>query len=123
MVSKNFPQTEVIEMSKNYPKQIFVGFLDMAKLTSSQSGLQHTKTFIIDKKSFYLGSANCDWRAYSEVVEIGIFGLNIKNATEDILKIFEMYWYVSYLKQPLPQRWPRKFSPYFGKCAKKNPNV
>ncbi|KAF0988051.1 hypothetical protein HZS_3816 [Henneguya salminicola] len=111
--SKSFPQPEIVEMVKKNPKNILVGYIDMGHLSTEENGIQHTKTFIFDKKSFYLGSANCDWRAYTEVVEIGMFGVNMVTAAQDLLKIYEMYWYTSYLKNSVPIPWPKSYDTIF----------
>lgn len=40
--------------------------LDITKLLGS--GILHTKLWVVDSKHFYLGSANMDWRALTQVI-------------------------------------------------------
>lgn len=42
--------------------------LNFAKLLGA--GVLHTKLWIIDRKHFYLGSANMDWRSLTQVWEV-----------------------------------------------------
>lgn len=65
--SEHFDQSEAENLQKICPEKIVVGFLDIKNLTKSNNGIQHSKIFIFDEKIFYIGSANCDWRSYSEV--------------------------------------------------------
>lgn len=44
--------------------------LNFAKLIGA--GVLHTKLWIIDRKHFYVGSANMDWRALTQVIQIKI---------------------------------------------------
>lgn len=36
-------------------------------LRAITGGIVHTKLWVVDKKHFYLGSANMDWRSLSQV--------------------------------------------------------
>ncbi|KAH8240721.1 hypothetical protein KR026_004318 [Drosophila bipectinata] len=58
------------------------------------SGVLHTKLWIVDDQHFYLGSANMDWRALTQVKEMGVLAQNCPALTEDIKKIFKAYWYL-----------------------------
>lgn len=40
--------------------------LDFKKMLGA--GVLHTKMFLIDKKHFYVGSANMDWRSLTQVL-------------------------------------------------------
>ncbi|EDW80265.1 uncharacterized protein Dwil_GK21113 [Drosophila willistoni] len=55
-------------------------------------GVLHTKLWIVDGQHFYLGSANMDWRALTQVKEMGILGQNCPELAADVSKIFEAYW-------------------------------
>ena len=46
-------------------KAATVKYLDFNKLIGS--GVLHTKFWIVDRKHFYVGSANLDWRALTQV--------------------------------------------------------
>ena len=42
--------------------------LDMKRLIGN--GILHTKMWLVDGKHFYVGSANLDWRSYTQVLQI-----------------------------------------------------
>ena len=45
----------------------------------------------MDNSTFYLGSANMDWRSLTQVKELGIV-VSSECLTLDLLQIFEIYW-------------------------------
>lgn len=53
-------------------------------------GVLHTKFWVIDNKHFYIGSANMDWRSFTQVKELGIFAQNCSCLATDINKIFDV---------------------------------
>lgn len=53
-------------------------------------GVLHTKLWIIDRRHFYLGSANMDWRALTQVKELGVVGYNCSCVAQDLGKIFDV---------------------------------
>lgn len=53
-------------------------------------GVLHTKLWLIDGHAFYLGSANQDWRALTQVKELGIVGRNCSCLVDDFKKIFSV---------------------------------
>lgn len=53
-------------------------------------GVLHTKLWIIDRKHFYLGSANMDWRSLTQVKEMGVVGYNCSCIVDDLGKIFDV---------------------------------
>ncbi|XP_001357497.2 phospholipase D3 [Drosophila pseudoobscura] len=55
-------------------------------------GVLHTKLWIVDEQHFYLGSANMDWRALTQVKEMGILAQNCPQLTRDVALIFKAYW-------------------------------
>jgi phospholipase D3/4 len=70
-----------------------VKFINMTRLLGG--GILHTKFMIVDSSTFYLGSANFDWRAYTHVKEIGVVARNCPALGQDLEKIFTTYWLVS----------------------------
>ncbi len=54
-------------------------------------GVQHAKFFIVDGSSFYLGSANFDWRALSHIHELGI-RLDDANLATSLGAVFDIDW-------------------------------
>ncbi|KAI3384669.1 hypothetical protein SNEBB_009045 [Seison nebaliae] len=78
------------------------------------TGILHTKLWIVDDEHFYVGSANNDWRSLSQVKELGLLAENCKTLTNDINKIFEQYWFLaidtnSTTYPELPQVWNEKY--------------
>ena len=58
-----FPSLDTIYLQKEGLAE--VRSLDMTHLTGG--GILHTKMWLVDGKHFYLGSANLDWRALTQV--------------------------------------------------------
>ena len=63
-------------------KGIEVRTLDVERLIGS--GIIHTKLWIVDGHHIYLGSANMDWRSYTEV--------SAKNSSVYVLN-FSVIWF------------------------------
>ena len=61
--SKEFPSLDTIELQEKKLAQ--VRLLDMTRLVGS--GIIHTKMWLVDGQHFYVGSANQDWRALTQV--------------------------------------------------------
>ncbi|XP_025837185.1 phospholipase D3 isoform X3 [Agrilus planipennis] len=72
-------------------------------------GVLHTKFWIIDRKHFYVGSANMDWRALTQVKELGVVAYNCTCLAEDMGKIFDVYWFLGNSKVKIPTHWPISF--------------
>ena len=69
------------------------------------SGVLHTKFIIADGQSFYLGSANMDWRSFSQVKELGVLVKSCEPLASDLAKIFQVYWHVA-KSHAIPNCWP-----------------
>ncbi|XP_034024753.1 5'-3' exonuclease PLD3 [Thalassophryne amazonica] len=85
--------------------------VNMKELTS---GILHTKFWVVDKKHFFIGSANMDWRALTQVKELGMVVYNCSCLAEDLAKIFEAYWFLGD-SQSIPSPWPSRFSTLYNK--------
>jgi phospholipase D3/4 len=75
-----------------------------------QAGVLHTKFIIADRTNFYVGSANMDWRALTQVKEVGVTVRNCSILANDLLKIFEVYWILGEGDSQLPHHWPQGLS-------------
>ena len=64
--NEEFPSLDTIELQKKRLAE--VRLLDMTHLTGG--GILHTKMWLVDGKHFYVGSANQDWRALTQVFSI-----------------------------------------------------
>ncbi|XP_049848529.1 5'-3' exonuclease PLD3-like [Schistocerca gregaria] len=69
-----------------------VRVLDMKKVMKGIGGILHTKFILVDGKHGYVGSANMDWRALTQIKELGILIENCTVFANDLSKIFELYW-------------------------------
>lgn len=76
-------------------------------------GVLHTKLWIADKKNFYLGSANMDWRSLTQVKELGVLVTDCPCLAKDVLKVFETYWFLGRNDAHIPSRWPDSYSTKF----------
>ena len=61
--NKAFPSLDTAYLSKK--RLADVRSLDIERLVGS--GILHTKMWLVDGKHFYVGSANQDWRALTQV--------------------------------------------------------
>ncbi|KAG7226167.1 hypothetical protein INR49_014262 [Caranx melampygus] len=72
-------------------------------------GVLHTKFWIVDRKHVFIGSANMDWRALTQVKELGVVIYNCSRVAEDLQKIFQSYWVMGVSNSSLPEPWPPKY--------------
>ncbi|CAJ0582454.1 unnamed protein product, partial [Mesorhabditis spiculigera] len=82
---------------------------DMEKLSSNIRpffGIIHTKSWVVDSRHFYVGSANFDWRSLRQVKELGILGLNCPCIAQDVEKIEDTYWDLGLPDAKIPSSWP-----------------
>jgi len=70
-----------------------VSRVNMTRLLGA--GILHSKVMIIDDESFYVGSANFDWRALAHVKETGLTFKHCPRLGADVVKIFKTYKLVS----------------------------
>ena len=61
--SETFPSLDTIELQKKGLAE--VRWLDMERLLGA--GILHTKMWLVDGQHFFVGSANQDWRALTQV--------------------------------------------------------
>lgn len=55
-------------------------------------GKMHSKFLVADRKSFYLGSANLDWRSLNQKMELGVLVEDCDCLGEDMHNIFHVLW-------------------------------
>ncbi|XP_023258487.1 phospholipase D4 [Seriola lalandi dorsalis] len=72
-------------------------------------GVLHTKFWIVDRKHVFIGSANMDWRALTQVKELGVVIYNCSSVAEDLHKIFQSYWVMGESNSSLPRPWPSNY--------------
>ncbi|XP_044281359.1 5'-3' exonuclease PLD3 isoform X1 [Varanus komodoensis] len=81
--------------------------VNLPRLTS---GVLHTKFWIVDQAHVYLGSANMDWRALTQVKELGVAVYNCSCLARDLGKVFEAYWALGLPNATIPSPWPANYS-------------
>ncbi|VDM50343.1 unnamed protein product [Toxocara canis] len=74
------------------------------------SGILHTKAWLVDDKHLYIGSANIDWRALTQVKELGIAVFNCPCLANDASKLFDVYWQMGAPNTQVPSSWPADLS-------------
>ena len=79
------------------------------------AGVLHTKFIIVDGIHFYLGSANMDWRSLTQVKEMGIILRQCQPLATDLLKIFEVYWFLGEESARVPKYWPKQLSTQYNR--------
>ncbi|XP_071354775.1 5'-3' exonuclease PLD4 [Trachinotus anak] len=72
-------------------------------------GVLHSKFWIVDGKHVFIGSANMDWRALTQVKELGVVIYNCSTLANDLHKIFQSYWVMGQSNSSLPRPWPSKY--------------
>ncbi|XP_023146640.2 5'-3' exonuclease PLD4 [Amphiprion ocellaris] len=87
-------------------KGVQVRKVNFGRLTK---GVLHSKFWIVDRKHVFIGSANMDWRALTQVKELGVVVYNCSSLAKDLHKIFQSYWEMGQSNSSLPQPWPAKF--------------
>ncbi|XP_054168605.1 5'-3' exonuclease PLD3-like [Oppia nitens] len=79
------------------------------------AGVLHTKFIIVDQKHVYIGSANMDWRSLTHVKEMGVVLYNCSVLANDLIKIFQVYWYLGTTNATIPKSWPQDWSTNYNK--------
>ncbi|XP_053205808.1 5'-3' exonuclease PLD3-like [Panonychus citri] len=82
--------------------------LDFDRLIGA--GILHTKFIIVDNMSFYLGSANMDWRSLTHVKELGVYIQNCPTLGGDLAKVFDVYWTLGQSNASIPEQWPNNLA-------------
>lgn len=100
--SQSQPDTDVRALV-NASSNIQAEWVNMTQFFGA--GIIHTKFFVVDSASFYVGSANFDWRSLTQVKELGVVVNNCPLLAIDLLKTFEIYWIAGQVKT-LPATWP-----------------
>lgn len=99
--SKNSTDLKVLKQ-----KGVHVRRVNFGRLTG---GVLHTKFWIVDRSHVFIGSANLDWRALTQVKELGVVVYNCSSLAQDLHKIFMSYWDMGLSNSSLPQPWPAQY--------------
>ncbi|TPP65318.1 Phospholipase D family member 3 [Fasciola gigantica] len=109
-ISQNGPPSKNAELASLAEAGAEIFWIDVPKLLGD--GIIHTKLWSVDQKHAYLGSANTDWRALTEVKELGILFSNCPDLVIDLDKIHRAYRLVS---KRIPEKWPDEMSTSYNK--------
>ncbi|XP_053488372.1 5'-3' exonuclease PLD4 isoform X1 [Ictalurus furcatus] len=82
---------------------VWVRRINFGRLTR---GVLHSKFWIVDRRHIYIGSANMDWRALTQVKELGVVIYNCTSLATDLQKIFQSYWDMGHSNATIPVPWP-----------------
>lgn len=88
--SENPQLPESTQLILQFPAQVQVRQIDLMPWFGG--GIVHHKNWIVDGRSFYLGSANMDWRSLTQVKELGVIVENQPTAAADAVQQFEAWW-------------------------------
>uniref|UniRef100_A0AAV2JI85 Uncharacterized protein n=1 Tax=Knipowitschia caucasica TaxID=637954 RepID=A0AAV2JI85_KNICA len=106
LISKQTVQTNSTDLKNLQEKGVQVREVDFRHFTH---GVLHSKFWIVDRKHVFIGSANMDWRALTQVKELGVVIYNCSTLATDLEKIFNSYWEMGLPNSTLPDPWPSKY--------------
>jgi HKD family nuclease len=84
-MSKSEPQT--LERLAAIPN-IEVRRIDFGKLAG---GVQHSKFFLVDRSTVYIGSQNFDWRSLEHIQELGV-EVRVPRVVASVQEVFDRDW-------------------------------
>lgn len=111
MPSRSQPNLDTEILSNQHAAE--VRSLNFPRLVGS--GILHTKLWMVDRSSVYVGSANTDWRSLTQVKEMGIYIQNCSCVVDDIAKIFDVYWMLGEPDAMIPSKWPDNLATPYNK--------
>ncbi|MCB9423079.1 MAG: hypothetical protein H6667_24985 [Ardenticatenaceae bacterium] len=88
--SENPQLPESTQLMLQFPDQVEVRPVDLRPWFGG--GIMHHKSWIVDGRSLYLGSANMDWRSLTQVKELGVIVENQPVVAADAVLQFEAWW-------------------------------
>ncbi|XP_041803865.1 inactive phospholipase D5-like [Chelmon rostratus] len=72
--------------------------------------------WVVDRRHFYIGSANMDWRSLATRKELGVLVYNCSCLALDLHRVFSLYWGLQY-KDFIPSFWSKRLFALFNKDA------
>jgi phospholipase D3/4 len=94
---ENEEKQEWAELAE-YKEQVKVRQIDLKDWYDG--GMMHQKIWVFDNKDIYLGSANMDWRALTQVKEMGITLEDQPDFAKDVTRYFDGWWQVASMEPP-----------------------
>jgi len=84
-MAETYPETiNRLQKNENIETRIIAAF-------NKNHGVQHSKYFIVDRKTVFIGSQNFDWRALEHIHEVGL-KIEHPEYARTMTKIFELDW-------------------------------
>uniref|UniRef100_A0A3Q1JIY1 Phospholipase D family member 5 n=1 Tax=Anabas testudineus TaxID=64144 RepID=A0A3Q1JIY1_ANATE len=87
-----------------------IHFVNMTALT--RGGLR-SSFWIVDRKHFYIGSADMDWRSLSRRKELGVVVYNCSCLALDLHRVFSFYWQL-HERDYIPSIWSKRVTALYG---------
>lgn len=106
-VSNNSTDLKILKQKGVQVRRVNLGHLT--------GGVLHTKFWIVDGSHVFVGSANMDWRALTQVKELGVVVYNCSSLAQDLQKIFMSYWEMGLPNTSIPQPWPAQYETLINK--------
>lgn len=89
---------ELDALVEKYPENVNIFVVKMTDWYGT--GVMHQKIWIFDQKTIYLGSANMDWKALTQVKELGIVIEDERTVIKDLLNYFDTWENLSKIEEP-----------------------
>ncbi len=83
------PDDDSQALAKLYPNSVQLRSINMTHVLGG--GIVHTKFWVVDSSSIFVGSANMDWRSLAQVKELGALLLSCPTVAHDLAATFESY--------------------------------
>ncbi|XP_043827937.1 5'-3' exonuclease PLD3-like isoform X2 [Dromiciops gliroides] len=106
-LAMNSPQPSEMDADELAKHGAEVTPVELEQLTG---GIVHSKFWVVDGRDIYVGSANVDWRALTQIKELGALLYNCSPVAQDLLSIFNTYQALGGPGAVLPSPWPPQFS-------------
>ncbi|GMT09483.1 hypothetical protein PFISCL1PPCAC_780 [Pristionchus fissidentatus] len=107
-LTSGYTDIEPITIRDVNPVNVSVRQVDFPRFLGN--GILHTKSWSVDGKNSYVGSANFDWRSLTQVKEIGVAVYNCPCIAEDVQRMLDIYWEMGATDSQLPEYWPSQYT-------------
>ncbi|XP_076001852.1 inactive phospholipase D5 [Genypterus blacodes] len=104
-------QTNSAELKSLADHDAEVRFVNMTALT--RGGL-HSSFWIVDRSHIYIGSADMNWKSFSQRKELGVMVYNCSCLALDLHRVFSFYWQL-HDKDYIPSIWSKRVTALYGK--------
>jgi len=81
---------EIDRLVATSPSHVFTETWDPASWYGA--GIMHQKFWIFDRRHILVGSANQDWKSFTQVMELGVVVTDSADIAGDLSQLFECWW-------------------------------